>query len=151
MAGAATLYTPQVLALATGLAALPLDDGLPWRGEARSASCGSTLTLGLALDDRGRITRVGIAASACAIGQAAAAIFAAGAPGRNMADIAMAREAIAAWLAGDATMPHWPGLDTIAAAAAFPGRHGAILLPWRAAGAALRQADAGLSTGTGAG
>jgi len=34
-------------------------------------------------------------------------------------------------------LPDWPGLDAIEAARAFPGRHGAMLLPWQAALAAL--------------
>ena len=133
---AATLYTPEVLGLATGLAALPLDEGLPLRGSARSARCGSTLTVGLAVDAAGRIVRVGVSASACAIGQAAAALFAGGALGRDLAQIGAARGEIEAWLYGGA-LPAWPGLGAIAAAAGYPGRHGAILLAWRAAEAAL--------------
>ncbi len=142
MASAATLYTPQVLALATSLASFPLDDGLPLRGEARSQRCGSSLTLGLALSLDGSIARVGLAAHACAVGQAAAAIFARAAPGLAPADIAIAEAAIAAWLEAAARdevapLPDWPGLGVIAPAAAFPARHGAILLAWRAALAAL--------------
>ena len=142
MASVATLYTPEVLALATSLAAFPLDEALPLHGEARSASCGSRLTLGLALGEDGRIARIGLAAQACAIGQAAAAIFAQGARGLAPGAIAEAEEAIARWLEaaarGEAAeLPAWPGLAAIAPAAAYPGRHGAILLAWRAALAAL--------------
>ena len=133
----AVLYTPDVLALATGLAAYPLADDLPWRGEARSRSCGSAITLGLALDKTGAITRIGLRAQACAIGQAAAALFAAGATGMTASQIGPAEQAIAAWLAGTGGMPGWPGLATIAPAAAYPARHGAILLAWRAALEAL--------------
>lgn len=142
MASAAALYTPEILALATALAALPLDDGLPLRGDARSASCGSTLSLGLALDEQGMIRRVGLSAHACAIGQAAAAIFAQAAVGMRPEAIALAHDAIVTWLgaakAGEATAPpDWPGLATIAPAAAYPARHGAVLLAWRAALTAL--------------
>ncbi len=134
---AALLYTPEVLALAVRLAEFPLREDQPLRGQARSASCGSSLTLGLAVDATRAITGAGVAAQACAVGQAAAAIFLAGAAGCNAADIANAERAIAAWLAGTAPIPLWPGLDTLSAAAAYPGRHGAILLAWRAAQAAL--------------
>jgi len=137
VASADALYTPEVLALATELADLPLDDGLPLQETARSRSCGSTLTLGLASDADGTIRRVGMKAQACAIGQAAAAIFAAAAPGRNLADIEAAERAISAWLAGDGAMPDWPRLQAIAGARDFPGRHGAILLAWTAARMAL--------------
>jgi len=40
---------------------------------------------------------------------------------------------MAAWLGGAGQMPDWPGLAAIAAARDYPARHGAILLPWRAA------------------
>jgi NifU-like protein involved in Fe-S cluster formation len=142
MASAAALYTPEVLALATSLAAFPMEGALPLRGEARSASCGSTLALGLALDEAGAIAQVGLAAHACAIGQAAAAIFANAAIGQTPQAIVEAEAAIAGWLSASArgevaALPAWPGLNVIAAAAAFPARHGAILLAWRAALAAL--------------
>lgn len=138
VASAATLYTPDVLALATGLAGYPLTGDLPLLGQARSASCGSALELGLALED-GRIARIGLRSHACAIGQAAAAIFAGAAIGLTPAAIAAAEREVAAWLAGGA-LPAWPGIPTIAAAAAYPGRHGAVMLPWRAASSALPSA-----------
>lgn len=130
---ATALYTPEVLALATSLANWSWDDALPLQGEARSRSCGSTLSLGLALDGAGRITRIGLRARACAIGQAAAAIFASAAPGRNASDIARALDAMRAWLDGTGDLPDWPGLAAIAPARDYPGRHGAILLAWNAA------------------
>lgn len=140
MASVATLYTPEVLGLATSLAQYRLDDTLPLRGHARSASCGSTLTVGLALDGQGRIARIGLAAQACAIGQASAAIMVAHAKGLSQADFARAEGEIAAWLAGSGTMPDWPALAVIATAKEFPARHGAILLGWRAVLAAFAPA-----------
>ena len=133
MASAAKLYTPEVLGLATGLAAWPWDETLPLQGQARSKSCGSTLSLGLSLDTARRIERIALRAQACAIGQAAAAIFAAAAVGRDARQIAEADEAIARWLAGEGALPDWPGLAAIAAARDYPARHGAIRLAWQAA------------------
>lgn len=135
------LYTPRVLALATGLSRWPWDADLPLAASARSRSCGSGLELGLALDGSGRVERLGIKAQACAIGQAAAAIFAEAAPGRSLADIAACGAAVEAWLGGDADMPDWPGLDALAAAREVPGRHGAILLAWNAARSLLPTAE----------
>jgi NifU-like protein involved in Fe-S cluster formation len=126
MASVAALYTPEVLGLATMLAAYRLTDDLPLRGRARSASCGSTLEVGIALDAAGRIARIGLA------GQACAAIMAAQAPGRSQQDFAQAEAALVAWLAGQGDLPDWPGLESIAPARGFAGRHGAILLGWRA-------------------
>jgi len=88
--------------------------------------------VGLSLDDRDTISRIGVKAQACAVGQAAAAIFAAQAGGRSETDIAAALREIDAWLAGGA-LPDWPGFAAIAAARDYPARHGAILLAWRAA------------------
>jgi NifU-like protein involved in Fe-S cluster formation len=132
MAASAALYTPEVLARAVELSAYPLAADLPLRGAARSQSCGSSLELGLAVDGVGRIERLGLRSHACAIGQAAAAIFAAAAPGRDRAGIAAAERALSAWLAGG-ELPDWPGLEQLARARDYPGRHGALLLPWRAA------------------
>jgi len=129
----AVLYTPEVLGLATELAAYPWDDALPLQGEARSKSCGSAIALGLGVDEQGRIERIALKSSACAIGQAAAAIFAAAAPGRDGTAMAEAERAIASWLAGESALPDWPGLEAIAAARDYPARHGAIMLAWQAA------------------
>ncbi len=134
---ATKLYTPEVLALATQLAAYPLNSDLPLLGNARSATCGSTITLGLAPDDAGRIARLGIAAHACAIGQAAAAIFAEAAMGKNAAEIAFARVALQEWLSGAGPLPDWPGLNAIAAVPSYPARHGAVMLTWNAAASLL--------------
>ncbi len=133
----AVLYTPAILELAAGLAEFTPDSSLSLTGSARSKSCGSTLTMQLGVDHSGFITGIGIAAHACAIGQASAAIFARAARGRSAGDIAKAEAEIARWLMGEGPLPDWPGLEMIAPAVAYPARHGAILLAWRAALAAL--------------
>ncbi|MFM5884237.1 MAG: iron-sulfur cluster assembly scaffold protein [Novosphingobium sp.] len=140
-ASATALYTPQVLALATRLAGFAPRPDLPLHGAARAAACGSRLELDLGLSG-GRICAIGLRAHACAIGQAAAAIFADHAIGQRAVDISAALEKIEAWLAGEGPLPAWPGLEAIAAARDFPGRHGAMLLPWKAACDALSSAAA---------
>jgi len=145
MASITALYTPEVLMLATGLIHYRWDDGLALQGSARSASCGSTIRVGIDLDADGRIVRIGLAAQACAIGQAAGAIMAGAAIGRGEAEFVQAEAAMLRWLAGEGDLPDWPGLGAIAPARDFPGRHGAILLGWRAvlqafAGAAKHEA-----------
>lgn len=137
----AALYTPELLALAVSLAEWPLDPSMPLAGEARSRTCGSTLRLTCAVDGEGRITGVGLQSAACAVGQSAAALFAQGARGRTGEDIRRARSAIAAWLAGEGELPAWPGLAALEPARAHPARHGAIVLAWDAALAALSNAE----------
>lgn len=128
------LYTPEVLGLATALADFPLRDDLPLRGAARSALCGSVLELGLALDGADRIAALGLKVQACAIGQAAAAIFVKGAAGKGRAEIVAIAAQLGTWLEDEAAaLPDWPGLSVLTPARAYPARHGAILLAWHAA------------------
>lgn len=131
------LYTPQMLAAAVELAAYPPLHDASHHGTARSATCGSSLDLDLDLDELGGIARLGMKVRACAVGQAAATIFARHGTGRSAHDIAAALNRISAWLEGNGPMPDWPDIAMIAAARAFPARHGAMLLPWKAAMAAL--------------
>ena len=122
---------------------MPPDPTLPLHGEARSKSCGSTLAVDVALDQDGRIERLGLQVRACAVGQAAAAIFAGAAAGRSLNEIEAAHAALTQWLAGSRDLPDWPGLAAIVPARDFPARHGAIMLPWTAARDALSSAKAG--------
>ena len=134
----AKLYSPALLGLATGLAQFPLPADLPLRAEARSRSCGSVIALGLALDKDGGIAGIGMKVSACAIGQASAALLAQGSLGADPERLRDTAVALAAWLAGEGALPTtWPGLDPLAPARDHPGRHGALLLPWKAACEAL--------------
>lgn len=137
---AVKLYSPALLGLATGLADYPLDPALPLTATARSRSCGSVIALGLALDEDQRIARIGMQVSACAIGQASAALLAQGSIGAASADITATAHGLERWLAGEGDMPPWPGLKPLTPALAHPGRHGALLLPWNAAVEALSHA-----------
>lgn len=136
-APARTLYTPAILGAATALADFAWNEALPLRGEARSRRCGSALALALDTDSEGRITHIGLRAHACAIGQAAAQIFASAAEGRTRSEIAVARAGLAEWLGGEADAPDWPGVLLVEPALGYPARHDAILLAWDAALAAL--------------
>lgn len=141
-----SLYTPQILALAAGLADYPLVGDFAHRASARSRTCGSVIEVGLDGDAAGRISRVGMRLAACAMGQASAAIMAAGLAGRTPEDVAAAHHALRDWLAGAGagcgSLPDWPQIDLLAPALPHKGRHGALLLPWTAALEALCSAEA---------
>ncbi|OBX20831.1 Fe-S cluster protein [Erythrobacter sp. QSSC1-22B] len=126
-----------MLGLAVELADYPLTDELALRGEARSRSCGSTLALGCTTDEQGAIAELGMRVSACAVGQASAAIFAREAHGRDTASLTRSLAGLDHWLEGTAERPDWPGLEALDPALPHAGRHDAIRLPWRAALAAL--------------
>ena len=136
------LYTPQILALAVELADYPRLPSPQISAEARSATCGSTLTLDLSLDPADRVDALGLALSACVIGQASAAVFAREARGRGAEEMLAALGEIETWLGeeGEGAQPRWPGIAVLAPARAYPARHGAILLPWKAAVDALCKA-----------
>jgi NifU-like protein involved in Fe-S cluster formation len=142
MSSAERLYTPELLGWTVRLAEYRLAKDLPLAGEARSPSCGSTLSLTLETDDRGAISAIGMRVSACAIGQASAAVFAEHALGCNAEEIASSLAEMETWMAGEGALPGWPDLEVIAPARDFPGRHGAMLLSWKAALAALSKAEA---------
>lgn len=133
----ARLYTPELLALAVELSTWPPLENAPLHGEARSPTCGSTLAMDVALEDNGAIGRLGMRVRACAVGQASAAIFARHAHGRDADRLASDLQQLEAWIAGEGAQPGWPDLALIDAARGYPARHGAILLPWKAALAAL--------------
>ena len=138
---AARLYTPEILALAMELADWPSQETLPLRGEARSRACGSTLTMDLAVGEDGCVETLGMRVRACAIGQASAAIFARHAAGQDAHSLQLVLDRLEAWLEDEGPAPDWPRLSLLMDAKDYPGRHGAILLPWQAARAALSPAQ----------
>lgn len=133
----AKLYTPELLALAVELADYPLNSQLPLTGEARSRSCGSSLEVSLSLNSSDQIEDIGMRVTACAVGQAAAAIFAGSAKGTTPEQLTTTLSQIDLWLSGQGELPDWRGLTALTPARDHAGRHGAILLPWKAAYAAL--------------
>lgn len=135
----APLYNRDILALAVATSEyLPIADARH-RVSKRAPLCGSAIILDLDTDDAGRITRVGMHVEACALGQASATLLARHAPGQGLAELRAARSAIAGWFGGTGDRPDWPGFDLLAPARDYPARHGAILLPFDAAIAALEK------------
>ena len=88
------------------------------------------------LDAKGRVTAIEQAVEACAFGQAAVALVGANAAGMTAEDAAAALAGVKLWLEEDTAEP-WPGLAALNPARSKRGRHGAILLPFRALAAAI--------------
>lgn len=129
------LYTTAILRLAASLAeprALTREGG---RAEARSPTCGSRIATAVWLKD-GRVAALSQQVHACAFGQAAAALVEQGAVGRSVDEIEAASDGLNAWLTGEAPEPVW-GMAALAPARSRKGRHGAIMLPFRALLAAI--------------
>lgn len=134
---AAKLYSPRLLSLAAQLADFPLSGSFQHAAETRSRTCGSTLELGVDCDAGGHVQRLGMQVTACAVGQASAAVMANSALGRPPRDFAEILARIEAWLGGESSAPDWPGFDALEPALPHTGRHGALLLPWKACAEAL--------------
>jgi NifU-like protein involved in Fe-S cluster formation len=137
----APLYTTEILRLAASLQemrALEREDG---RAELRSPTCGSRIMLAVELDEERRVRMISQQVHACAFGQASAALVQRHAFGRAHDEVADALVAISRWLAleqdeaGD-----WPEILALGPARPRKGRHGAILLPFRALLAAMESA-----------
>src|SRR3546814_21064337 len=98
---AEALYNTRILRLAASIphaARLPNPQASVAK---RSPVCGSRVTVDVDLDSAGRISALGQEVRACALGQASAALMGASAIGRSGAEIAAARDALRAYLAGE--------------------------------------------------
>lgn len=136
----APLYTTEILRLA---ASIPHHERLAdpqGSAERRSPVCGSRVTVDVNLGEDGRVREIGLLVRACALGQASASLFAASVLGRSPGELAAARDAVTAWLAGDGEEPDWPGLAVLAPARGYPARHASIRLAFEAAAEAAMQA-----------
>lgn len=137
------LYTGEILGLAVELADYPLEEAHKPLVEVRSRSCGSHIKLGLSHQDGSDRISLGMQVSACAIGQASAAIMASSAVATDIATIALAAKGVEQWVQSAGSRPSWPRIELLEPALAYPARHDAILLPWRAVREALCKADVG--------
>ncbi|MEH6756022.1 MAG: iron-sulfur cluster assembly scaffold protein [Parasphingorhabdus sp.] len=137
----AALYTRDILRLAVSIphqSRLYKPDGT---AELRSRTCGSRVIADVILSDEKAIAQLGIEVSACALGQASAAILAAEAIDKSMDQIAEAKDQLAGFLTGSRETPgSWDNMIHLCAAKDHPGRHAAILLPYEAVLAAFEAA-----------
>ncbi|MFT3975673.1 MAG: iron-sulfur cluster assembly scaffold protein [Sphingomonas bacterium] len=135
----APLYNERILRLATEVPDRRLDAPMGV-GERKSAVCGSRVTVEVNLRADGRVREIGMQLSACALGQASAALLAGHGVGRSVEELTVARDALAAWLAGEGAMPDWPGIDVFIPALPHHARHAAIRLAFEAAAEAVEAA-----------
>jgi NifU-like protein involved in Fe-S cluster formation len=121
-------YTLDILRLAASLPLVSVVEDAAV-GEARSQTCGSTLRTSVRLEE-GRIAALGQKVTACAYGQASAALVQGWAVGRLKAEVIVMRAALKAWLDGRGEVPEpFAALGPVQGRA---GRHGAVLLPFDA-------------------
>jgi len=111
--------------------------------ERRSPICGSRVTVDIDLDADGRVAAVGMLVRACALGQASSTLFARHAVGQTPEQLVAARDALAAWLAGEGDMPDWPGIEIFTPALPHTARHASIRLAFEAGAEAAADAHNG--------
>ncbi|WP_242182000.1 iron-sulfur cluster assembly scaffold protein [Sphingomonas sp. CARO-RG-8B-R24-01] len=136
----APLYNTEILRLA---ATIPYHARLTdpmGTAEKRSPICGSRVTVDVTVDDAGRVAELGMLVRACALGQASASLMGATVVGRSADELAAARDAVAAWLAGEGPLPDWPGFEILTPALPHSARHASIRLAFEAAAEASRSA-----------
>jgi len=134
-------YTREILRLAASIPYLESKEELAGATELRSPTCGSTIRMAVELDWADRVVRLRQAVEACAYGQASAALMGGHAMGRSREEVAQTVEELEVWLGGKGDVPaSWPGLEALAPALTRKGRHGAILLPFRALAKAIEAA-----------
>jgi NifU-like protein involved in Fe-S cluster formation len=134
----APLYTREILRLAASLPEPVELDRVDKTATQRSPTCGSRVTSEVRIGDDGRIEALSQDVEACAFGQASAAVVARQAVGRNRDEVQIALEQLSQWISGNRDeAPGWAGLAALAPARSRPGRHGAILLPFRSLLAAM--------------
>ncbi|MGR3540304.1 MAG: iron-sulfur cluster assembly scaffold protein, partial [Hasllibacter sp.] len=122
------LYSQRILALAADMpraGRLEAPDATVTR---RSPLCGSTVTVDVRMRD-GRIADYAQDVKACALGQAAAAVVGAAAPGLRGAEVAHGRDALRAMLKGGPVPDApWDGFAVLEPARDYRNRHASILL-----------------------
>lgn len=136
----ATLYNAEILRLAASIPHHHRLSNPQATAERRSSVCGSRVTVDLDLDAQGRVSAAGLLVRACALGQASASLLASGILGRTPAELAEARDALTAWLAGAGEAPAWPGLAVFTPALPHSARHASIRLAFEAAAEAAQTA-----------
>jgi NifU-like protein involved in Fe-S cluster formation len=136
----APLYNTEILRLA---ATIPHNERLVdpmGSAEKRSPVCGSRVTVDINMNE-GRVEEVGLLVRACALGQASSSLMAASVIGKSPEELAAARDALTAWLAGEGPLPDWPGFELFTPALPHSARHASIRLAFEAAAEAAAQAS----------
>jgi NifU-like protein involved in Fe-S cluster formation len=135
-------YSNDVLRLAADIAHLGRLAAPDASARRVSRICGSTLTLDVVLDPEGRISDLGLEVEACALGQAAASVFAAHAVGADLEAVTAGRDQLKAMLSDGAAPPagRFSALCALEPARSYRQRHGSILLAFEAGVEAMEAA-----------
>lgn len=111
--------------------------------------CGSKITVDVVVAD-GKVVDFAQDVSACALGQAAAAILAQNVIGADLSEIELARDSLAAMLKTNGSLPagRFAELAVLEPVKDYPARHASTLLAFEATVEAVRKATGAAETRT---
>lgn len=137
------LYSARILALAADIPTPVTIENAAARVKRRSPLCGSTVTVEVDVDGD-ILTTLGQDVKACALGQAAAAVAGAAAPGKTLAQITKGRDQLRDMLKGKGPVPDAPfdGFEVLTPATGYKNRHASIMLSMEAIVQAMEEANA---------
>jgi NifU-like protein involved in Fe-S cluster formation len=143
------LYSARILNL---VANLPRAGRLPApqaSAEKTAKLCGSRILVDVVLED-GKVVDFAQEVSACALGQASAAVLGANVIGADLAELELARDALAAMLKSNGPHPagRFAELAVLEPVKDYPARHASTLLAFEAAVEAVRKATGAAQTRT---
>ncbi|ADM08401.1 hypothetical protein PB2503_01612 [Parvularcula bermudensis HTCC2503] len=128
------LYSDSLLEAAAGIPPVADMSDMAARARRTSRVCGSEVEVGLAMEG-GRVTDIALDVKACALGQAAASLFAGTVRGATAAEVRQVAAQMRAMLTADGPSPdgRWAALAQLAPIRAYPARHASTLLVFDAA------------------
>lgn len=128
------LYSSTLLALAANIAHQGRLEAPQASVTRRAPLCGSSVTVDLTLDARGRVSAFAQEVRACALGQAAAALVGRAIIGADLEQIRAGRDALALMLREDGPPPQTPftGFEVLRAVQPYKSRHASTLLAFEA-------------------
>ena len=143
------LYSAKILNLVANMpraGRLPAPDA---SSEKVAKLCGSKITVDVVVED-GKVVDFAQDVSACALGQAAAAILGQNVIGAELSDIELARDSLAAMLKANGSPPagRFSELAVLEPVKDYPARHASTLLAFEATVEAVRQATGAAETRT---
>ena len=143
------LYSNRILALVASIPRTGRLSAPAGTSEKSSKLCGSRIVVDVDLTD-GRVSDFAQDVSACALGQASAAVLGAHVIGADLAEIELARDALKAMLKANGPPPagRFAELAVLEPVKDYPARHASTLLAFEAAVEAVSRATATSQTRT---
>lgn len=143
------LYSAKILTLVANMPRARRLSAPDASSEKVAKLCGSRITVDVVVED-GKVVDFAQDVSACALGQAAAAILGQNVVGADLSEIELARDSLVAMLKSNGSPPagRFAELAVLEPVKDYPARHASTLLAFEATVEAVRQATGAAETRT---